>query len=52
MKTSKAFSKGEFVLEYRGELLTAEEGMNRLESYDSSVGSFLYFFDDLDSEKW
>ncbi|XP_071823694.1 uncharacterized protein [Apostichopus japonicus] len=40
----KRFKKGDFLLEYRGELISQEEGEHREANYPEEVGSFLYFF--------
>ncbi|KAJ8043799.1 N-lysine methyltransferase KMT5A-A [Holothuria leucospilota] len=40
----KTFSKGDFLLEYRGELISGEEGTERDKNYPDTKGSFLYFF--------
>ena len=46
MFTTKSFSKGDFLLEYKGELISEDEGCLREESYDPDLGSFLFFFKD------
>ena len=46
MFTTKFFSKGDFLLEYRGELITGDEGSKREDLYDPDLGSFLFFFKD------
>lgn len=46
MFARKVFSKGQFLLEYRGELITQEEGYLRETDYDPDLGSFLFFFKD------
>ena len=38
------FEKGDFLLEYRGELISKEEGEHRQEVYQDEEGSFLFFF--------
>ncbi|KAJ8304332.1 hypothetical protein KUTeg_017915 [Tegillarca granosa] len=45
--TQKKFLKGDFLLEYGGNLLTYKEGLATEKKYktDPSIGSFLYFFD-------
>ncbi|XP_068692866.1 N-lysine methyltransferase KMT5A-B-like [Montipora foliosa] len=42
--TTKEFSKGQFLLEYKGELISQDEGSSREQSYDEDLGSFLFFF--------
>ena len=41
---TKMFKKGSFLLEYKGELISQEEGERREEEYDESLGSFIFFF--------
>ncbi|XP_068746319.1 uncharacterized protein [Montipora capricornis] len=43
---TKKFLKAQFLLEYKGELITQAEGYSREESYDAELGSFLFFFKD------
>ncbi|XP_028414258.1 N-lysine methyltransferase KMT5A-like [Dendronephthya gigantea] len=45
--TKREFEKGEFLLEYKGELIKKEEGARREEAYKKDLGSFLFFFDTL-----
>ena len=41
----KAFTKGSFLLEYRGELISKQNGEEREEAYKKERrGCFLYFF--------
>lgn len=40
----KEFQQGDFLLEYRGELLSLQEGGKREEEYPQYKGSFLFFF--------
>jgi len=44
--TTKKFSKDGFLLVYRGELISADEGYRREESCHADLGSFLFFFKD------
>lgn len=44
--TTKKFSKGDFLLEYKGELVSEDEGYQREELYEPKLGSFLFFFKD------
>ncbi|KAJ8039237.1 hypothetical protein HOLleu_16889 [Holothuria leucospilota] len=46
--TTTQFEKGAFLLEYRGEHITAAEGGEREENYPQSSGSFLFFY----KQKW
>ncbi|KFD65280.1 hypothetical protein M514_00630 [Trichuris suis] len=43
---AKDFTKGEFVVEYRGELISRFEALKREKSYqnDSSIGCYMYYF--------
>lgn len=40
----KHFSKGDFLLHYRGELIDIEEAERREHLYAEKYGSFMYFF--------
>ena len=44
--TTKLFSKGDFLLVYRGELITGDEGAEMEDLYNPDLGSFLFFFQD------
>ena len=46
MFTTKLFLKGDFLLEYKGELIAGDKGSEREDLYDSDLGSFLFFFKD------
>ena len=46
---TKAFWAGDFLLEYRGELIEGAEGEQRYK--DGQKGSFLYFFEDTAKSK-
>ena len=46
MFTTKFFSKDDFLLEYRGELITGDEGSQREDLYNPDLGSFPFFFKD------
>jgi histone-lysine N-methyltransferase SETD8 len=46
------FSKGEFLLEYDGELLSYKEGARRMKEYDENIGSFIYLFTFKDKKFW
>ena len=50
--TTKTFSKDDFLLVYKGELVTADEGYRREESYHPDLGSFLFFFKDGAKSFW
>lgn len=40
----KDYKKGEFILEYDGELISRREGENREKNYSSGLGSYIFFF--------
>lgn len=42
--TKRTFTKGEFLLEYKGELVSEKEACVREATYPADVGSFLFFF--------
>ena len=44
MFTKKSFNNGDFLLEYKGELIPHREALRREEMYKDSYGIFLYFF--------
>lgn len=48
----KEFQQGDFLLEYRGELLSLQEGEKREEEYPEDKGSFLFFFQHDGKVKW
>ncbi|XP_071150859.1 cell adhesion molecule Dscam2-like isoform X2 [Mytilus edulis] len=41
---SKFFKKGDFLMEYHGELISGNDGKRRLTQYPNSVGSYIMFF--------
>ncbi|XP_065677366.1 uncharacterized protein LOC136092753 [Hydra vulgaris] len=43
--TTKVFAKNDFLLEYKGELISNEEGIKRHEKYGIDKGCFIYFFE-------
>ncbi|CAD5215342.1 unnamed protein product [Bursaphelenchus okinawaensis] len=47
IKAGRRFKKDDFVVEYRGEILTAAEGKKREQEYaqNSLIGSYMYFFE-------
>lgn len=49
---NRQFHAGDFLLEYRGELITMEEGVEREKSNLTRKGNFLYFFDYGNTRKW
>ncbi|XP_028417446.1 histone-lysine N-methyltransferase set-1-like [Dendronephthya gigantea] len=50
--TTKTFSKGDFLLEYKGELISQEEGYIREKNYPDDLGSFLFFFQQGNASLW
>ena len=44
MFTKRPFLKNDFLLEYKGELISYEEGCHREDTYSPDVGNFLFFF--------
>lgn len=52
MFTTQPFSKGSYLLEYKGELVSAAEGSQREEFYSDKVGNFLFFFQDGNASFW
>lgn len=53
MFTAKDVSPGAFLLEYPGELISAEEGEEREVEYEEKgKGCFLYFFNHLNKKMW
>ena len=53
-KAVKDFSKGEFVVEYAGELINKETGEDREAKYsmDKSKGSYMYYFKHKGKKYW
>ena len=52
--TQKSFTKlkGDFLLEYRGELITSDEAEHREKMYSEEHGSFLFYFEWKDKTYW
>jgi SET domain-containing protein len=50
--TKNEISRGDFLLEYRGELINEEEGQKRERNYDEEFGSFMYFFQYMGKKLW
>ena len=44
MFAKKDFRRGEFLLEYAGECISAEQGQDREKNYPINLGSYLFFF--------
>ncbi|XP_052086557.1 uncharacterized protein LOC127723879 [Mytilus californianus] len=50
--TSRNFKKGDFLLEYEGELLSSEKGVSRLDEHVASgIGCYVFFFKNKDEKK-
>ena len=45
--TTIELEKNSFMLEYPGELLTVQQGEERCNEYEESIGSFLFFYNDI-----
>lgn len=41
----KKYAKGDFLMEYRGEMVSSKEGREKMESYPKHLGSYLFFYD-------
>lgn len=52
MVTTKAFYRGDFLLEYIGEKITEEEGERREKTYASAKNFYLYFFNNGKKVEW
>jgi SET domain-containing protein len=50
--TKRSFCKGEFLLEYKGELVSKKEGCSREDTYPADVGSYLFFFQHGNKSLW
>ena len=49
--TKRPFSKGEFLLEYKGELIS-KKGVKRENTYSADVGRYLFFFQHGNKSLW
>jgi len=50
---TKAFYQGDFLLQYRGQLITETEANRREQEYNEELGSFLFYFQhDAKTEHW
>jgi len=50
---TKAFYQGDFLLQYRGQLITEAEANRREQEYNEELGSFLFYFQhDAKTEHW
>ena len=52
--TTSTFKKGQFVVEYIGDLITIAEAKEREEKYalDTSIGCYMYYFRHKDVQHW
>jgi len=51
---TKPFQKGDFVVEYEGDLVELKEAYSREQEYkkDTSFGCYMYFFTHKDKRYW
>lgn len=51
---SRKFFKGEYVVEYAGELITMEEAQRRESLYakDENIGCYMYYFKHKNQQHW
>lgn len=51
---ARKFEKGEFVVEYAGELISMEEAQKReaVYSQDENIGCYMYYFKHKNSQHW
>ena len=52
MFTTIPFSKGDFLLQYKGDFISGKEGEEREDKYPEEAGNFLYFFSDNGKTCW
>lgn len=54
MIADKEFHKGQFVVEYRGDLISTSVAKKREKVYaeDSKVGCYMYYFNHKDKRYW
>ena len=50
--TARSFRKGEFLLEYRGDLLNYSEAKEKEKEYVEEDGSFMFYFKHKEKTKW
>lgn len=50
--TAKDFKKGDFLLEYRGDLLEYSEAKEKEKQYNEDDGSFMFYFRYYEVSKW
>lgn len=52
--TTRSFVKGEFVVEYAGELISIEEAQKRELMYarNENIGCYMYYFKHKDNQHW
>ena len=46
------FSKGDFLLQYKGDFISGKEGEESEDKYPKEAGNFLYFFSDNGKACW
>ena len=51
---TRPFRKGEFIVEYSGELISMDEAKKREKDYlnDEEIGSYMYYFSNKSSKLW
>lgn len=49
---TREFQMGDFLLQYKGELISGEEGERREKRYSTDLGNFLYFFQWNETTYW
>lgn len=50
---TKVFFQSDFLLQYRGEVVSGKEGERRLDCASPNVGSFMYFYESCERvQKW
>ena len=52
MFTTAPFSKGDFLLQFKGDFISGKEGEEREDKYPKEAGNFLYFFSDNGKACW
>ena len=52
--TTRGFTKGEFLCEYKGEMISYNEARKREKEYskDPSIGCFMYYFEWRNKKMW
>ena len=52
VKSTRCFKKGEYIVEYAGELITGSEAKLREKAYHSSQLCYMFFFEDKGKKLW